>query len=110
MRTTSENDTDQKQISKKWLEFHIGESTVVYDDVFTLQGAGTNIFVGDHFWNVESKAIAWVPNKKRVCIWKNVHCAATLKMSQFVLNVDKWIILKPFDIFGHMQPFFDVQG
>lgn len=104
------NDQTVEQKTKKWIEIHLGEASFVYNETLTFHCAGTTAFIGDHFFNVESKNITWVPNRIKVCQWSNVHCAATLKLTQFVVNADKWVIDAPKTIHETLMPYLEVEG
>lgn len=106
----STNDSVNDKKGKKWFEFQLNETTVMYDDVFTFHGSGVNVCIGEHFVNIESKAVVWAPMKRKVCQWSNIHCVTALNLSQVVLNADKCVVTKLSEIKKHITPLITMDG
>jgi hypothetical protein len=119
--------------AKKWLEIQVDDATVVYktennsnslltnDEIFTFGGTGINVYLGEHYWNIDAKTVSWIPRFKstntldshqsaRIIQFNDVHCAANRNMELFVVNADKCLVLNVPELHRQIKPFLETPG
>jgi len=102
--------TTTPKTPKKWFEIQVDTATIVCTDVLTFVGNGVALFLGSHFWNIETKTASWTPLGYPVCQVTDIHCAATRTMDQFVVNADKCVLLDSSEIYKRLLPYLQVES